>query len=129
MSKYVNISFPLKNSYKGYFFDDDESTNNSIKSNLLHLLLTEKGERIYQPRFGTNLKKFIFEPNDNFTQNDIVVSINESVRQFLPSVTITNIIFTKEGTKRLRVEIKYSIDEGILQRNDELILQFGEEGE
>jgi len=38
---------------------------NQVKSDLLVLLLTEPGERVMLPAFGTPLKQFFFEQNDS----------------------------------------------------------------
>jgi phage baseplate assembly protein W len=37
----------------------------------MHLILTRKGQRLYSPDFGTDLLKFIFEPEDGLTLNGI----------------------------------------------------------
>ncbi len=41
-----------------------ENISDSIKSNLMFLLVTDKGSRFYNRGYGTNLKKFLFEQND-----------------------------------------------------------------
>ena len=45
------------------------STLLSVKTNLNNLLLTEKGERVFQPDLGVELKKHLF---NNITTEDIV---------------------------------------------------------
>ena len=58
---FINIKFPFKDSEKGLFIDMTQQNKRAIKSDLMHLLLTNKGERLYQPEFGTDLKKYLFE--------------------------------------------------------------------
>ena len=57
----------------GYFEheEDDLNTIKAIKADLMHLLLTRKGQRLYNPDFGTDLLKFIFEPEDGMTLDGI----------------------------------------------------------
>ena len=69
--KYININFPFKDSSKGFYLDITETSKDAIRSDLLHLLLTNKGERLYLPDFGSDLRKYIFEPNDKKTHADI----------------------------------------------------------
>ena len=42
-------------------FNSTYSTADQIKSNLINLLLTNKGERIMNPEFGADLKIVLFE--------------------------------------------------------------------
>ena len=58
-----------------------------LKSDLLHLLLTNKGERLYLPDFGSDLRKYIFEPNDDITHGKIKDSLNETIKTYIPNLT------------------------------------------
>jgi hypothetical protein len=69
--KYININYPFKNSKQGFFLDLNSTDNKAIKADLLHLLLTSKGQRLYNPEFGTDLLKFIYEPLDGMTLDGI----------------------------------------------------------
>ena len=69
--KTININFPFQDSSKGYYLDMTETSRDAVRSNLLHLLLTNKGERLYLPDFGSDLKKYIFEPNDKITRDEV----------------------------------------------------------
>ncbi len=61
--KSININFPFKESPKGFFLDLNRNSNNAVKADLAHLLLTRKGERLYMPDFGTDLISFLFFSN------------------------------------------------------------------
>jgi phage baseplate assembly protein W len=122
---YLNISFPFNISKAGYLFDNDVTSAAIVKSNLTHLLTTEKGNRLYHPAFGINLKKYLFETNDAITSSDIIQTLREGVRQFMPSVSITNLIATSSNQGRsITVEINYDVNEGLLVRNDTIFLEF-----
>ena len=90
--KSIGVKFPFEESDKGFFLQMNKTSAEQIKSNLIHLLLTRKGERLYNTEFGTDLLRFIFEPNDNDTYEDIKSDIQNSVSKFIPNLTINNII-------------------------------------
>ena len=60
-------------------FKSTYTTKDQIKSNLVNLLLTDTGERIMNPNFGTNLKRFLFEgitdSSLDLLKNNILISI------------------------------------------------------
>lgn len=60
-TRYINIDFPFKNSPKGFFLNLNDNDQRAIKADLMHLLLTRKGQRLYNPNFGTDLLRYIFE--------------------------------------------------------------------
>ena len=88
------INFPFKDSFDGKYLDLSVQTDEEIRSNLIHLLLTRKGSRYYLPDFGTRLFEFIFEPNDAITWGQIEDEIRTSVRQFIPNLEIKSIRVT-----------------------------------
>jgi phage baseplate assembly protein W len=88
------INFPFRDSSKGTYLDLSEDNEEEIRSSLIHLLLTRKGTRYYLPDFGTRLYEYIFEPMDGPTFSDIESEIRESVAEYIPNITITNISIT-----------------------------------
>jgi phage baseplate assembly protein W len=85
------INFPFRDSYEGTYFDLSVNSEEEVRSNLIHLLLTRKGTRYFLPDFGTRLYEFIFDPMDGPTFSEIEGEIRESVSQYIPGITITNI--------------------------------------
>lgn len=65
-----------------------------IKSDLLALLLTEPGERVMLPSFGTPLRRFLFEPNDPALLESVRNAIVESIRNWEPRIQVTDIQVT-----------------------------------
>jgi phage baseplate assembly protein W len=89
--RYININYPFKDSKEGFFLDLNSRENRAIKADLLHLLLTGKGQRLYNPDFGTDLLKFIYEPLDGMTLDGIKNEINDSVKKYLPQVRLDDL--------------------------------------
>ena len=88
------LTFPFRDSFDGKYLNLTSYSDQEIRSELIHLLLTRKGTRYYLPDFGTRLYEFIFEPLDGPTFSDIDAEIRESVEEYLPGLTITNITIT-----------------------------------
>jgi phage baseplate assembly protein W len=88
------INFPFRDSYQGNYLSLSQTSDEEIRSNLIHLILTRKGTRYYLPDFGTRLFEYIFEPLDGPTFSDIETEIRSSVDEYLPGLTLTNISIT-----------------------------------
>ena len=118
--KYININFPFKNSGEGFFLDLTSDTNAAIKADLMHLILTRKGQRLYNPDFGTDLLQFIFQPNDEQTLNDIKAEIKTVVKKYLPNLTINEIKVTESEQSEYAavINIDYTITEGVFKTQD-----------
>jgi phage baseplate assembly protein W len=70
---------------------------NQVKSDLLALLLTEPGERVMLPEFGTPLKQFFFEQNDSVIVERVKESIANSIRTWEPRIAVSAIEVTNSG--------------------------------
>ena len=126
MSKqFYGIKYPFsEESDEPTFLDMNETKIDGVKSKLLHLILTPKGQRLRHPEFGTNLIKFIFEPNDNTTWNHIKEEIRKQVAIYLPEVIFNdiNIVKNESVSNEIFVEIDYSIeDNGVMTKNKTLV--------
>jgi phage baseplate assembly protein W len=122
--KYINIKFPFVNSEKGFFLELTETDKEAIKSDLMHLILTIKGERFYMPNFGTNLQKFIFEPNDGYTEEGIREEITTAVKTYLPNLVINEVTINQdvETEYTATVRIDYTITEDVFNTSDFVII-------
>lgn len=113
--RYLGLRFPFTAmEVEGFFLDLDYNPYKEIKSDIMHLLFTPKGQRVRMPNFGTNLLRYIFEPNDDKTKTDIKIELQETIKKFIPSVSITDLKITNstEHNYTANVEINYTIDEG-----------------
>jgi phage baseplate assembly protein W len=124
-TRYVNIDFPFKDSRNGFYFKLNQTDRDAIKADLLHLLLTNKGERLYLPDFGSDLQKYIFEPNDSITHEEIRDSLNDSISLYIPNLVVNSIEFKKNSIEEsIIVELSYSVTDGTFSSTDTLTLTF-----
>lgn len=110
--KSVGVTLPLRKGNNGYF-EVSYTTKDQIKSNIKSLLLTQKGERLMQPTFGSDLKRYLFEPISSNLDSFIEDSIMEAINTWMPYVTVESIIYdTSNDLKdmnRIDLELKYSL--------------------
>jgi len=117
----INIKFPLEDDLNNnYFLDMSKTTKDALRSNLLLLLLTEKGERYYLPDYGTDLNKFLFDPKDAETLKRIESEIKKTVAKFIPQLIISRVDFymiedetglvVDENTIEIEIKFLYSND-------------------
>jgi len=120
MGTYININFPFSNSNNGFFLQLNKNKNSAIKADLMHLILTRKGQRLYAPDFGTDLLKFIFQPNDDMTLLEIKEEIKTVVKKYLPNLTIKEIKVTETEQSEYAavIYISYIVSEGVFQTED-----------
>ena len=124
-TNYINIDFPFRDSDNGFYFKMNKTDKDAIRADLLHLLLTNKGERLYLPEFGSDLKKFIFEPNDEITHEQIKENLNQTIIRFIPNLLINDITFRNDAIEELIiVELTYTVTEGTFTSTDTITLTF-----
>jgi phage baseplate assembly protein W len=83
----ISINF---NGPTGMFSKTFTSTELAV-NNLKNLLLTNKGERVFQPTFGTDLPQILFEPNTARLKVLVEEFITDAVNYWLPYIFLTNI--------------------------------------
>lgn len=104
-------------------FNSTYSTTEQIKSNLINLLLTNKGERIMNPEFGADLKTVLFEGITEDTSDVIKTLISTNVSIFIPEITITNLIIDKkEDQNTINITVQYRIN--LSGTSDQITVQF-----
>lgn len=122
--KYINIQFPFKDSQDGFLVALTKDDNRAVKSDLMHLILTKKGERLYNPDFGTDLIKYIFEPNDGLTLGEITLDIKQTVKKYLPNLKINEIATeqSEDSEYSAKVRIDFTITEDVFETTDFVVI-------
>ena len=104
----IGVAFPLDDVN---LFSGTQTVKEQVKSNLLNLLLTEKGERINQPDFGIGLKKLLFEPN--IDEETLTESIVNQMGIFIPEISLldTKVEFiADENLLYIIITYQYNLD-------------------
>ena len=75
------------------------------------MLLTEPGERVYEPNFGVGLKRRLFENQIN--EDELEARIKDQTAFYVPEIEITNLILQvvpDEHTLYIRLTYKFLLD-------------------
>ena len=101
----IGVRFPFN--AEGVFFSTYE-TAEQVKSNLLNIILTEPGERVFKPNFGVGLREYLFE---NFTDvESLKERINNQIKLYIPQIELVNVTVDKSpDSHKLYVGIFYRL--------------------
>jgi len=82
----------------------------AIVQSIQNLLLTNKGERLFQPQLGSNLQKSLFEPLDYGTAGMIRGQVKEVIKTWEPRVVVEEVRCEPDfNTNGYEVELSYRI--------------------
>jgi len=86
----VGFGFPLNGDA---VFVPTFQTRDQIKANLVNYLLTNRGERVFNPNFGADLRNLLFENVSDTTTEDLRERIQNDINSFFPEVQVKQVIF------------------------------------
>ena len=124
--QYYGIKFPFTaNNLDGFFLDLNEKIEDKVASEILHVILTPKRSRIRKPEFGTNLAKFIFEPNDELSWESVKSEVMESVSAYVANVNLTNIevVTPDEDPHSIYLDLRYTVKKGNKEENSRMVVK------
>ena len=93
------------------YFASTKTTMDAVKEDVKLLLLTQQGERLFQPLLGMNIRRFLFE---QITENTVVEIENDIVDTFsrwLPFVQLNDIKvdITDQDRNKIKIDVKFNI--------------------
>lgn len=106
---YIDVKYGFEKNSSG---DTSPVYNESaINQSLMTLFLTGKGERFFNPTYGTNIRNLLFEPFDTSTANQIATEIEDAVNFYENSrIELTNVnIIVDFDNSAYRVLVEYRI--------------------
>lgn len=124
--QFYGIKYPfISQDEKKYFVDLNEDIKDKIKSLLIHVVFTPKGQKIRDPEFGTNLIRFLYDQNDEENWGNIKNEIKDAVSKNINGITINDITIlpTEVEASGVYVRFDYTINRGFQQETDSLIMK------
>lgn len=98
-------------------FNTTTTTKEQVKSNLVNYILTDKGERFFDPTFGGNLRASLFEPDTTF--DSIAARLEQEIYAYVPNIIVRNIAVKKFSDQNtVNIVLDYSIN----NQDDNLVI-------
>jgi len=112
----IGISLPFSGTN---VFNSTYTTMDQVKSNLINFLLTNRGERPFNPEFGADLKRSLFEQMTSVEQLKDIIS--DRIRRYIPQIEISTLdILTDDDRHTINLQLAYSIN----KKEDTVTIQF-----
>ena len=119
--KAVGFGFPLNG---GAVFVPTYQTKDQIKANLINYILTNKGERLFYPNFGADLRKYLFEGIVDKTLDNIKSQLQDEISTQFPLVVINDInIDSNPDEHTINFLLSYSIKSFGIEEQINILLQ------
>lgn len=85
------------------------TTKDQVKSNLTNYMLTNKGERVFNPEFGADLRRLLFDQLSDFTDAREILLDNLAI--YFPMITVNALDFSPDFDRNvLNIKLNYSIN-------------------
>ena len=82
----------------------------AIKQAIVNLLLTNKGERLFNSDFGSNIRTYLFEPLDFGTSAQVRLAIQSCLAEFEPRIRILSLdVWPNFDDNAFSVEMTYEV--------------------
>jgi phage baseplate assembly protein W len=98
-------------------FNQTFTTKDQVKSNLINYILTNKGERFFDPTFGGDLRASLFDPDSSF--DNITARLEQEIYAYVPNIIIRNIGIKKYSDENL---VNITLDYSINNQDDTLVI-------
>ena len=93
------------------YFTSTTTTMDAVKEDIKMLLTTQRGERLFQPFLGMDIRRFLFEQITDNTVIEIENDIVDTFQIWLPFVELREIDITlpEKGKNQINIFIKFNI--------------------
>lgn len=106
---YIGLALPIKPDDNNVF-SLTKNSYDQVQHNLRNLLLTNVGERVYQPEFGSRLRELCFEQLDDTLPQRVEDEVRRAVNFWLPYVNIVEVetLTEQDNKSKIFVRVKFS---------------------
>jgi phage baseplate assembly protein W len=103
----VGVALPFSNRTA---FTTVYTTKEQLKYNIINFLLTDKGERVFNPTFGAGLRSRLFEQITKEANDALQMSIRSSIEDYFPSVRVSKLqVISTPDQNLISVQFSYII--------------------
>jgi phage baseplate assembly protein W len=88
-------------------FTSTITTASQTKNQLINYLLTNPGERFFDPGFGSGIRALLFEPNTDLEV--LTDTLKEGIERYVQNIIVNDVLATSENNT-VYLNINYSIN-------------------
>lgn len=100
-----------------------KTNTEAVKQSLRSMLLTNKYERLRNPEFGTNIRRYLFESFDGHIVEQLENEIRISIQNYEPRVRVIDIVVDpRPDDNSIYINIEFAVVTAKDSTNLELIL-------
>ena len=116
----VGITVPLSGKA---VFNSSYETIDAIKSNLINFLLTGKGERYFNPSFGSGIRNLIFANIGRESLTSLELVIRQEISNYFPTLSITELSLRDQlENNTILFNLKFNLVDTLIE--DEITINF-----
>jgi phage baseplate assembly protein W len=113
----VALPFQAPNAFTSVY-----TTQEQTKYNILNYLLTDRGERPFNPNFGAGIRRRLFDPIDQDDLDALKKSISNQIEYYFPNVAVSTLEITPNYEENsISIIINYNLKN--LNATDVLVLR------
>mgnify|MGYP006278284073 CR=1 FL=1 len=105
MADWFGINYPFKGGVQNFL--SRQVGIRIVKNDILQLLLTNPGERVYRPNFGVGLRLYLFEQEDDTSVSGLRSTIIDQISIYEKRVTLDTLDIKRQSdlnTLKLHME-------------------------
>ncbi len=104
------------------------SEHESIRQAILLLLATSPGERIMRPKYGCELNRLMFAPNNDTTAGLAIHYVKQAVRRWEPRIIVSKVDAYREEENESELHITLNYRVRTSQKEDNLLYRINLRG-
>jgi phage baseplate assembly protein W len=108
----VGVSVPFVGSIisgSDAVFSSTYTTTEQLRSDIINYILTNKNERVLNPNYGSDLRRFVFQNITGINLNNLKLQIIDGLKVNFPQITVNNVIITPDhDVNSINIIIDYS---------------------
>jgi phage baseplate assembly protein W len=95
-------------------FTSTYTTKDQTKNQLVNYILTNPGEVLFNPTYGSGIRLILFEPNIDL--DSLAENLKEGISNNVQNIVVKNVSANSDGNNNVLISINYSIN----NQNDDL---------
>lgn len=97
MATFKGIAFPFQKGPTA--FPEKAEDSDLIRQSIIQIVMTQRGERVMRPDFGSGVMRYVFENNDELLEQQIRTEVFASVARHEPRAIIQAVSVDQEDNE------------------------------